>query len=569
MTNDPIAPPRRAQRPRAAATAEHPPASRESRPARIAAGEVARPATVLSLRKNTLALGAVCLASLMFGLEISSVPVILPTLERVLHGDFKGMQWIMNAYTLAVTTVLMATGALADRFGRRRIFVIGIALFGVTSLICGLAQSVPTLIVARLLQGASGGVMLICQVAVLSHQFSEGPERARAFSAWGIIFGIGLGFGPIIGGTIVALSSWQWVFWVHALLAVLTLTLVFSGVQESRDPHAHTLDVAGIVTLSLAVFGLVYFITQAPALGFDNPRARLIIAATLLAFVGFLVAEKLSARPMFDFSVFRIPQFSGALMGSAGMNFSFWPFMIYLPIYFQIGLGYDSVHAGLALLAYTLPTLVLPPLGERLALRFGSGIAIPAGLFTIGLGFMLMRYGSSAAHADVWAMLPGCMLAGAGLGLTNTPVTNTTTAAVPAARAGMASGIDMSARMITLAINIALMGAILVGGILFDLKTRLPKPLGTAQLGRLAEKIAAGDIEAVRAGIPALARIDPSGSIVHAALMQGFGWVMIYGAVGVWVLAALSFVISGRASRRLSRTKHAPGGQQASRCDAC
>ncbi|MFM0226324.1 MFS transporter [Paraburkholderia dipogonis] len=569
MSNDPIAPPRREERPRAAA--EHRPVTRETRPARTVASETRQPATFLSLRKNTLALGAVCLASLMFGLEISSVPVILPTLERVLHGDFKGMQWIMNAYTLAVTTVLMATGTLADRFGRRRIFVIGIALFGITSLICGLAQSVPTLIVARLLQGASGGVMLICQVAVLSHQFSEGPERARAFSAWGIIFGIGLGFGPIIGGAIVALSSWQWVFWLHALLAVVTLTLVFSGVQESRDPHAHTLDVAGIVTLSLAVFGLVYFITQVPALGFGNPRALSIIAATLVAFVPFLFAEKFSARPMFDFSVFRIPQFSGALMGSAGMNFSFWPFMIYLPIYFQIGLGYDSVSAGLALLAYTLPTLLFPPLGERLALRYGSGIAIPAGLFTIGLGFMLMRYGSSAAHADVWTMLPGCVVAGAGLGLTNTPVTNTTTAAVPAERAGMASGIDMSARMITLAINIALMGAILVGGILVSLKTRLPKTLDTAPLGRLAEKIAAGDVEAVRTGIPALAQIDPSGGVVHAALMQGFGWVMVYGGVGVWVLAALSFVISGSASRRLSVKKHTTvqQQQQAARCDAC
>ncbi|NYH25755.1 MFS transporter [Paraburkholderia bryophila] len=535
--------------------------------------ELSEPAAVrllgfFSIRKNTLALGAVCLASLMFGLEISSVPVILPTLERVLHSDFKGMQWIMNAYTLAVTTVLMATGTLADRFGRRRIFVIGIALFGVTSLICGLAESVPTLIVARLLQGASGGAMLICQVAVLSHQFSDGPERARAFSAWGIIFGIGLGFGPIIGGMIVAVSSWQWVFWVHAVLAIVTLILVFGGVQESRDPHAHTLDIAGIVTLSLAVFGLVYFITQVSELGLSSPRAIFVLVATTLAFVAFLCAERFSARPMFDFSVFRIPQFSGALMGSAGMNFSFWPFMIYLPIYFQIGLGYDSVSAGLALLAYTLPTLLFPPLGERLALRYGSGIAIPAGLLTIGVGFMLMKLGSSVAHPGVWSMLPGCVLAGAGLGLTNTPVTNTTTAAVPPERAGMASGIDMSARMITLAINIALMGAILVSGILFELKARLPGALDTMSLGRLAEKIAAGDADAVKRGIPALAHIDPGGSIVHAALMEGFGWVMLYGGVGVAILAVLSFVISGSASRKLGGNATSVS-RQAVRCDSC
>lgn len=524
--------------------------------------------TRFSVRKNTLALGAVCLASLMFSLEISSVPVILPTLERALHGDFKGMQWIMNAYTLAVTTVLMATGTLADRFGRRRIFVIGIALFGLTSLICGLAQSVPTLIVGRLLQGASGGAMLICQVAVLSHQFNEGPERARAFSAWGIVLGIGLGFGPIIGGMIVAVSGWQWVFWVHALLAIATLALVFGGVQESRDPHAHTFDVAGMATLSLAVFGLVYFITQGPALGFTSSRAIFILVATVLAFVAFLYAERLSARPMFDFSVFRIPQFSGALMGSAGMNFSFWPFMIYIPIYFQIGLGYDSVTAGLALLAYTLPTLLFPPLGERLILRYGSGIAIPGGLFVIGLGFMLMKYGSSVAHPSALTMLPGCILAGAGLGLTNTPVTNTTTGALPVERAGMASGIDMSARMITLAINIALMGAILIAGILFHLKARLPATIDAGLLARLAEKVAAGDAEAVKAGIPVLAQIDPTGTAVHAALIDGFGWVMLYGGAGVWVLAVLSFVISGSASRRPRKVATRPA-QQVARCDSC
>ncbi len=560
--------PRHDERPEAVAATEHPSTLRNVRAGHAKSSAAAQSTTRFSIRRNTLALGAVCLASLMFGLEISSVPVILPTLERLLHGDFKGMQWIMNAYTLGVTTVLMATGALADRFGRRRIFVIGIALFGITSLICGFAQSVPTLIVARLLQGASGGAMLICQVAVLSHQFSEGPERVRAFSAWGIILGIGLGFGPIIGGMIVAVSGWQWVFWIHALLAAVTLALVFGGVQESRDPHAHTLDIAGIVTLSLAVFGLTYYITQGSDLGFTSLRAILVLVATAVAFVAFLCAERLSARPMFDFSVFRIRKFSGALMGSAGMNFSFWPFMIYLPIYFQIGLGYDSVNAGLALLAYTLPTLLFPPLGERLALRYGSGIAIPAGLFTIGLGFMLMKYGSSVPHPGALTMLPGCLLAGAGLGLTNTPVTNTTTGAVPAERAGMASGIDMSARMITLAINIALMGAILVGGILFNLKARLPATLDTASLARLAEKIAAGDVEAVRRGIPALATLDPSGTAVHAALIDGFGWVMLYGGVGVWILAALSFVISGSASRRLRRIERLPT-QQPVRCDSC
>lgn len=488
--------------------------------------------------RSGVALAAVCLSSLMFGLEISSVPAILPTLEQVLHADFKQLQWIMNAYTIAVTTVLMATGTLADRYGRKRVFVIGIAAFGIASLICGLTQSASVLIAARFLQGMSGGVMLICQVAVLSHQFREARERGVAFGRWGIIFGIGLGFGPIVGGMIVAVSSWEWVFLIHVLLSFVTLLLALGGVQESRDPDATRLDIAGILTLSVSVFCLAFYITQGPDLGFASPIALAILGVAIASFIVFLLAEKLSPRPMFDFSVFRTRAFSGAVVGSAAMNISFWPFIIYLPIWFQAGLGYDSMEAGLALLAYTLPTLVVPPLAERLSLRYRPGLVIPAGLFIIGLGFILMRLGSAAPHSSWLTMLPGCLLAGIGLGFTNTPVTNTTTGSVSNDRAGMASGIDMSARMISLAINIALMGFVLVEGVGSSLRAALPRDVDTAQLRVLAERIASGAAVSPDQGVPA--------AIVNQALAQGFGWVMLYGGIGVWLLAALSFFVFGR-----------------------
>jgi len=481
-----------------------------------------------------MALTAVCLSCLMFGLEISSIPAILPTLEQQLHADFKQLQWIMNAYTIAVTTVLMATGTLADRYGRKRIFMIAIAAFGVTSLVCGITENVLTLIVARFLQGLSGGAMLICQIAVLSHQFQGGRERAMAFGWWGVVFGIGLGFGPIIGGGIAALLNWTWVFLVHVVIATLTLALAVGGIQESKDPNAGRLDLAGILTLSLSVFCLAFYITQGPDLGFAGPTGLAILGVSIVSLVAFLVAEKVTPRPMFDFSVFRIPVFSGAIIGSAAMNISFWPFMIYLPIWFQAGLGYDSVSAGLALLAYTLPTLVMPPLAERLSLRYRPSVVIPAGLFTIGTGFLLMKLGSAAAQPDWLTMLPGCLIAGIGLGLTNTPVTNTTTGSVSSDRAGMASGIDISARMVSLAVNIAVMGFILASGVLAHLEDALLERLDAAQLWRLAERIAAGNAVSV----PGL-----SGTIVHEALAQGFGWVMLYGGLGVWALAGVSFVI--------------------------
>ncbi len=243
---------------------------------------------------------------------------------------------------------------------------------------------------------------------------------------------------------------------------------------------------------------------------------------------------------MFDFSVFRIRDFSGAVIGSAAMNISYWPFMIYLPIWFHAGLGYDSISAGLALLAYTLPTLVMPPLAERLSLRYQPGIIIPGGLFTIGVGFILMRLGSTAAETNWLTMLPGCLIAGIGLGMTNTPVTNTTTGSVSSDRAGMASGIDMSARMVSLAINIAMMGFILASGVLAHLKGAVPNA-GIAELRLLAERIAAGSAQSV----PEL-----DGPIIHQALVNGFGWVMLYGGLGVWIMAAISFYIFNARSVR-------------------
>ena len=497
------------------------------------------PVPLSTAHRNGVAAVAICLAALMFGLEISSVPAALPTLEQQLHAGFSGAQWIMNAYTIACTTVLMASGTLADRYGRKRMLLLSVLAFGITSLACGLARDASALIAARFLQGMSGGAMVICQIAALSHQFQQGPARSRAFAAWGTIFGVGLGFGPMIGSAIAVLLDWTWVFLIQVPLALVTLGLIAWSVDESRDPQARQLDVAGIVSMSLAVFGLTFFITQGPSLGLRHPLALTALMGSVASFIAFVYVEKHRAHPMFDFSVLRIRPFSGALYGSMGMNFSFWPFMIYLPIYFQSVLGYGVVASGAALLAYTLPTLVVPPLAERLTVRYQPRVVIPAGLFTIGLGFFVMQLHGALGLP---ALLAGCALAGIGLGMTNTPVTNTTTASVPTARAGMASGIDMSARLITLAINIALMGFLLIEGILAHLEHAGPGAADAVSLRNLANRIAAGNLSA-------------HDTLAHDALVHGFHWVMLYGGIGAWLLAAASFVTFGSSRKELAAPK--------------
>jgi len=486
--------------------------------------------------KNTLALMAVCLAALMSGLEISSVPVLSPVLEQELHASFRELQWIMNAYTLACTTVLMATGTLADRYGRKRVFILSIIAFGLTSLMCGLATSSQWLIAARFAQGLSGGAMLTCLIAILSSQFPQGKARSQAFAAWGITFGFGLGFGPIIGGILVAWFNWRWVFLVHVFIAILTLILALKNVVESRDGQAKKLDLGGLITLSVTVMGATFLITQGSSLGLGSVIARAVLLVTALSAAMFIWIEKRHPHPMFDFSVFRVRAFSGALMGSVGMNFSFWPLMIYLPVYYQSGLGYDSVTTGLALLAYTLPTLLMPPVGEKLTARYGASRIIPFGLFTIGAGFILMLI----AVVHHLSLLPGALLAGMALGLTNTPVTNTTTGSVAANRAGMASGIDISARLITLAVNIALMGSLLVAGIAASLKKVMP---AARELSSFAERIAGGSV------VEGLQTAQ-----IAQALTDGFAVILIYGAAGVWILALMSYFLFNDKGRRKTVT---------------
>lgn len=494
-------------------------------------------------RKNQMALAAVCLAALMFGLEISSVPVILPTLEHVLHGGFEDMQWIMNAYTIACTTVLMAAGTLADRFGRKRMFILGIALFGIASLICGLAQSAAVLIASRFLQGMAGGAMLICLVAILSHQFQEGKERSKAFGAWGIVFGIGLGFGPIVGGMIVAVSSWQWVFLVHVLLAILTLALVIAGVEESRDPQAGKLDMAGIVTLSLAVFGLAYLITQGPEAGVSRAAAIGMTAATAASFVAFLLAEKLNPHPMFDVSVFRSRNFSGRAAWLHG-------------------------HELQLLAVHDLPAALFP---RRAGLRQRGRRVVLAGLHTAHAVVSAAGRAACAALRRRQGHSPGLVHDRAGLHADEArqqPGAGKLADPAPGRAAGRhrpghhqhagdqhhhrlgpqqprghgvghrheraddlaggqyrADGIHPGRR------DLCVSEACLSGA--FD----------ALQLRALAQRIAAGNLDAPGDAFAQLPALDASGAALHGALVHGFGWVMLYGGIGAWVLALLSLMM--------------------------
>lgn len=481
---------------------------------------------------SNIALLSVCLAALMFGLEISSVPVILPVLERELGASIGNMQWIMSAYTIGCAIVLIISGSLADCYGRKRIFTISISVFGVASLACGLSPDVTPLIVSRFVQGVAGGSMLTCLVTILNVQFAAGPARTRAFSTWGVVFGAGLGFGPVVGATILEYLDWKWVFLIHAVLTIPTLFLVFASVTESRDPVAKPLDLWGMIALSVTVFSATYLVQQMQVIGLTSATGIALIFVTFAGMITFVWIERTVKAPLVDFSVFRVRKFSGAICGAVGMNLSFWPFIIYYPLYLEAGLSFDSFVVGVMLLACTLPTILAPPLGEKMVVRYGVETVIPMGLFMIGLGFLLLKFGNLQGPPTWSTLLPGSVLAGIGIGITNTPVSNASTGTVLSRQAGMASGIDMSARLITLAIVIAAMGVMLVAGI----GSSLGAHHGQGQ--EAAEALAAGNIALFEQLTPGM-----SVSAARTAFITGFDWIISFALFGVWMLAALSCVL--------------------------
>jgi EmrB/QacA subfamily drug resistance transporter len=506
-----------------------------------------------SERHPGFAISAIFLSALMFGLEISSVPVTLPVIGDRLDADFADLQWVMNAYTIASVTILVAAGVLADRYGRRLVFVASVVSFGITSLVCGLAPGVVVLIAGRFLQGIAGGAMVICGLAILSHEFRDGRERARAFGIWGIGLGSGLGFGPIVGGSLIVLAGWRWVFLVHVLVAVATVVLAAVGVPESRDPHPCRLDLAGMATLSGSLLTLVFCITHMGADGFRSPASLSFLGLAVTGFAVFILIERRTAHPMFPMSLFGIRPFSGALLGAIGMNFSFWPLIIYLPIYLERVLGYEVIGAAAVLLGYTLPTLILPPAAERLALRYGAAHTIPLGLSVIGVGLLVLYAGTFAGAANWATAVPGLLIAGTGLGLTNTPVTNTTTGSVPPSRSGMASGIDMTARLTCLAINIAVMGALFAEGIESNLRTAAPAASDTV-IDHLAQQVANGDPPMhFQAGASTAVDGPAFEDLVAAAVAHGFAAATLYGAAAVILLAIASKIVFGRPSPASAR----------------
>jgi MFS family permease len=287
----------------------------------------------------------VCAATFMLLLDVTIVIVALPEIQHGLHGTFADVQWVVDAYALTLASLLLTAGSLADRYGRRLLFTIGLVIFTVGSLICGLAQSPLMLIISRSVQGIGGAIMFATSLALLANSF-RGKDRGVAFGVWGAITGIAVALGPVLGGVITSDINWRGIFLVNLPIGVVAIAITLWRVDESKTPHASRPDWAGFVILTAGLVSLVYGLIRASEISWSDPGVEICLGLAVVLLGAFVIVERRAVGPMFDLSLFRVPTFSGGLMAAFAMNGSLYALLLYLVLYLQDDLGYSALGTG-------------------------------------------------------------------------------------------------------------------------------------------------------------------------------------------------------------------------------
>jgi EmrB/QacA subfamily drug resistance transporter len=480
----------------------------------------------LQQRKFMILLTTSLVCSLIM-LDANVVAVSLPTIARSLGASFTDIEWVVSAYVLPFAALLLAAGSYADRHGRKRTMLVGLAVFAFSSGLCGLTHSALTLNLARALQGIGASLLLTSGLAVINHAF-VGQERARAYAFWGACIGIAITSGPIIGGAITGFLGWRWTFLVNLpLCAVLFVTSVVI-LEESRDHEAKNLDMAGILTLSSGLFLLIWALIDGNNIGWGTPTILWRFATATGLLIAFVVVELRQARPMVDLALFAQPTFLGSAFAMLGYAGGAQVMIFYMPMYLQNAYGFAPARAGLAMIPFALPMFLTPRLGGQLAKSYSGRALLTFGLMTTLLGNLLL-YGFAHAGMSYPVFLIGMVVAGVGAGLLNSETAKVMQGAVPAQRAGMASGLASTTRFVGLLLGIAGLGAVLARVVSHQfISAGVALGLEPKFVAHAAKQVASGDLAGVMSNVPAGLQTQ-----VHAA-----GWAAFAGGFAAASLVA-------------------------------
>lgn len=447
-------------------------------------------------------------------------------------------------------------GALADRFGRRRLLLLGLALFTFASLLCGLAPGAASLNAARALQGVGAALQLSAALAVLGHEF-RGATRARAFAFWGSVMGIAVALGPLAGGAITSSIGWRWVFFINLPIGVALLLLGASAVEESRDPQAQRMGLAGMVLFGSGLFFLIWGMIDANVDGWGGHATLLRLALGAALLVAYVAAELAQVRPMVDFALFRRRTFLGSSVAMLGFAASAQVMLTYLPLYLQNAFGFGAAAAGLRMMPFALPLFIVPRVAAALATRVSGRSLLTAGLLVAAAGNALTAW-IVADQAGYLSVAVGMALTGCGAGLLNGETAKVSMSVIPPERGGMASGIGATLRFTGLVVGITALGALLVDRTRSHVEASLSDlGAGLPPLHALVSRIVAGDLSGALVGLPPSAAQHLQ-HVARESFAAGFSTVL-FGAASIALVAALASWLLVSAAETAPHAHIAPG----------
>ncbi|MEU5110899.1 MFS transporter [Streptomyces longwoodensis] len=412
----------------------------------------------LSARRRWTVLAVCCLSMFLVGLDTTIVNVGLPAIGRGVRVGTRGLEWIVDAYTLVLASCLISSGALADRFGRRRVFQCGLAVFGTASLLCALAPSAGLLITARAVQGIGASMLSPVALAIVVNAMTDPKERAQAIGIWASVFGLSMAAGPVTGGALLHWLDWRALFWVNTpvIAAALLLSAVF--VPESRAPRKRPLDLPGQVLLTVILTAVVGVLIEGPRIGWTSSAALAGCVGAAAATAVFVRVESRRAEPLMDLRLFRRPAFSGAVVGAVAVFVALNMTLLLNTLYLQHTRQWTPLAAGLAALPLAVGATVCAPWSGRMVGSTGPRLPLLlAGAFIAAGALCLVRL---TPHTNVLLLLAAYLLIGIGFGFANAPITNTAVNGLPPARAGVAGAITSTARQLGAALGIALAGGL-------------------------------------------------------------------------------------------------------------
>jgi EmrB/QacA subfamily drug resistance transporter len=412
--------------------------------------------------RPNLILAICCMSLLIVGMDVTIVNVALPAIQNDLHARLAGLQWILDAYTLVVASFLMLAGAISDRFGRRRVFQIGLGVFTLGSLLCSWAGTIEQLIWFRALQGFGASMLNPVALSIIANAFPERKARARAVGIWGAVAGVSLGIGPLIGGALTETIGWRSIFWINVPIGIVAALLAARFVPESKAARARAFDPVGQALVLTGLATLTWGVIEGPHAGWGSGMILGLFVTAVAAFVAFVLYEPRRRDPLLDLRFFHSVPFSSATVLALSAFSCFAGFLFLNALYLQQVRGFSAFHTGLFTLPLAVAMIVCAPWSGRLV---GSHGTLPS-LLASGAGFflstlMLTRLGE---QTSVGWLLAAYALFGVGLGMVNPAITNSAVAGMPLSQAGVAAAIASTSRQVGAALGVAVSGTVVAAG---------------------------------------------------------------------------------------------------------